>query len=131
MPLTPLTALIFAFGSAFTSGLPRLLPGPTHVPLAFSPGCAIPGLDLGCGTGTDHENLFKHVRRSGPLSRPPRYPSVLDRIVIALWRAAARSATVGVTALLAGRRHDLTISFARQPLATEIGEAPRITSSAA
>src|SRR5579871_6468870 len=30
-----LTALIFAFGSAFTNGLPRLLPGPLHVPPIF------------------------------------------------------------------------------------------------
>ncbi len=30
-----LTALTFAFGSAFTNGLPRLLPGPFHVPPAF------------------------------------------------------------------------------------------------
>jgi hypothetical protein len=29
------TALIFATGSAFTNGLPRLLPGPMHVPPAF------------------------------------------------------------------------------------------------
>ena len=30
-----LTALTFAFGSAFTNGLPRLLPGPLHVPPIF------------------------------------------------------------------------------------------------
>ena len=30
-----LTALVFAFGSAFTNGLPRLLPGPLHVPPIF------------------------------------------------------------------------------------------------
>lgn len=30
-----LTALVFATGSAFTNGLPRLLPGPMHVPPAF------------------------------------------------------------------------------------------------
>jgi len=30
-----LAALTFAFGSGFTNGLPRLLPGPMHVPPAF------------------------------------------------------------------------------------------------